>query len=75
MVTWAYQDCDRPMWVSEKRDELARVLKERALEEEGKRQEVEAQLETKRDELEGAWAELATAQAEVACLKAKNSKS
>ena len=27
-MTWAYQDCDKPLRVSEKRAKLARVLKE-----------------------------------------------
>ena len=56
------------MRVSEKWAELARVLRERALKEEGKRKEVEAQLETKEAELEGARAELPAARAEVARL-------
>ena len=38
-MTWAYWDCDRSLQVSEKQAELARVLRERALEEEGKRKE------------------------------------
>ena len=51
------------------------MLRERALEEERKRKEAVAQLETRGVELEGAQAELAAAQAEVACLEAEYSKS
>ena len=52
-MTWAYKDCDRPLKVLEKRAEYAKKLKGKVLEEEGRRKEVEAQLETKRTELEG----------------------
>ena len=45
------------------------------LEEEGKRKEIEAQLETKGAELEGARADLATARAKVARLEVENSNS
>ena len=60
-MTWAYEDCDRPLQVSKKRAENARVLKERALEEEGNRKEAEAQLKTRGAELEGAWTKLIVA--------------
>ena len=65
-MTWAYEDCDRPLKVLEKLAKFAIRLKERVLEEKGKRKEVEAQLETKGAELEGAQADLAIARAEVA---------
>ena len=60
-MTWAYEDCDRPLKVSKERAESAKHLKERVLEEEGRRKEVEAQLETKEAELKGARADLAAA--------------
>ena len=74
-MTWAYLDCDVPLWVSKKRAEFPNQLKERVLEEEGKRKEVETQLETKGVELDGAQADLATARAKVARLEAEFSKS
>ena len=58
----------------EKRTENARHLKEKFLEEEGKRKKVKDQLETQRVELEGARAELAVAQVEVARFKIEFSK-
>ena len=58
----------------ERWDEYAKELKEKVLEEEGRRKEAEAQLETKDAELERAQAELAVAQAEMACFKAESSK-
>ena len=54
---------------------LAKVLRERALQEEGKRKEVGAQLEPREVKLEGAQAELATARAEVTYFEVENSKS
>ena len=35
-MTWAYEDCDRPLKVSEKQAEFTKQIKERVLEEEGK---------------------------------------
>ena len=69
-MTWVHEDCDRPLKVAERRTEHARHLKEKLLEEEGKRKKVEDELETQGAKLEGAHAELAPAQAEVAHLKA-----
>ena len=68
-MTWAYEDCDRLLKVTKKRAEYTLHLKERVLEEEGKRKKVEAQLKTQGVELEGAWADLAVAQAEVPTLR------
>ena len=40
-MTWAHEDCDRPLKVAKRRTEYAHHLKEKLLEEEGKRQKVE----------------------------------
>ena len=40
-MTWAYEDCDRPLKVVESRAEYALHLKERLLEEEGKKKKVD----------------------------------
>ena len=69
-MTWAHEDGDRPLKVSERHATYAIELKVRVLQEEGKRKETEAPLETKRFELEGARAELATARAKMARFKA-----
>ena len=73
-MTWAYEDYNRPLKVAEKQAEYAQHLRERVLEEEGKRRKVEGQLETQGVELEGVRAELAAAQAEVVRLMAESSK-
>ena len=73
-MTWAHKDYDRLLKVLEKRAEYAKELKVKVLEEEGRRKEAEAQLETKGTELEGARDELATARVGMACLKAESSK-
>ena len=62
------------MKVTKRRTKHARHLKEKLLEEEGKRKKAEDMLEIQGAELEGACAELAAAQAEVAHLKAEFSK-
>ena len=36
-MTWAHEDCDRPLKVSERKAEYAKELKVKVLEEEGKR--------------------------------------
>ena len=41
-MTWAYGDCDRLLKVAEKQAEYACQLKEKVLEEEGRRKKVEA---------------------------------
>ena len=73
-MTWAHEDYHRPLKVTERRTEHAHHLKEKLLEEEGKRKKVEDQLETQGAELERARAELAAAQVEVARFKAGFSK-
>ena len=45
-MTWAYEDYDRPLKFVERWAEYAFHLKERLLEEEGKRKTVKGQLET-----------------------------
>ena len=60
-MTWAHEDCDRSLKVMERRTEYARHLKEKLLEEEGKRKKVEDQLEIHEVELKGARIELAAA--------------
>ena len=71
-MTWADEDCDRPLKVSEKQAKFTKHLKERVLEEEGRRKEVEAQLDTKGAKLEGAQANLAATRSEVARLEAED---
>ena len=73
-MTWVHEDCHRPLKVMERQTEHAHHLKEKLLEEEGKRKKVEDQLETQGAELERARAELAAAQVEVARFKAGFSK-
>ena len=60
-MTWAYEDCDRPLKVTERWAEYALHLKERLLEEERQRKKVEGQLETQGVELERVRAELVAA--------------
>ena len=72
-MTLAYEDCDRPLKVFEKWAEYAQHLRERVLEEEGKRKKVVGQLESQGVELEGVHTELAAARAEVARLMAESS--
>ena len=73
-MAWAYEDCDWPLKVMERQADYGLHLKERFLEEEGKRKKVEGQLETQGVELDAVRAELATARAEVAHLTAEGSK-
>ena len=68
-MTWAHEDCDRPLRIRERKIKHAHLLKERLQEEEGMRKKAKEQLETQGAELEGARTELAAAQIEVTSLK------
>ena len=60
-MTWAHEDCDRPLKVADRRTEHAHHLKEKLLEEEKKRKKAEDQMETHGAELNRVCAELAVA--------------
>ena len=65
-MAWALEDCSRPLRIGERRIEYGHLIKEKLQVEEEMRKKAEEQLETKGAELEGARAELAAAQTQVA---------
>ena len=61
-MTWAHEDCDRPLRIGVRRIEHPRLLKKRLQEEEEMRKKDKEQLETQGAELEGDRADLTAAQ-------------
>ena len=68
-MAWAHQDCDRTLRLREQQKDFSRRMKEKLQEEKELRQKAEDAVETRGAELEGARAELKTAQVELAGLK------
>ena len=73
-MAWAYQDCDRTLQLREQQKDFNRRMKEKLQEEKELRQKAVDAAKTWAAELEGARAELKTAQAELAELKESSSK-
>ena len=73
-MAWALQECDRTLRLGEQRKDFSRRMKEKLQEEKELRKKAEDMAETRGAELEGARAELKTAQVELAELKESSFK-